>query len=255
MTKINKLLSLAPPQAILTSTWLRTQGYSTQLIQSYIKTGWLEAIGSGAFKRKNNTLTIFGGLWALSQDTPPSIHIGGKSALEYQGFGHNISFSNNTLILFSSRGQIIPKWFRQAPWDYPFLAVQTTCFKTANIPIDPLQTQVINGCSIFLSTPELAILEACYLAPQNQGLEELNHFMESLTSLRPNLLQQLLEQCTSIKVKRLFLFSARRYKHPWFDYLNEQSIDLGVGKRSMVTGGKLDKQYHITLPKEWFDEI
>lgn len=236
----------------MTSAWLKQRGYSIQLIQKYVETGWLESIGVGAFKRKSEHLSIFGALWALAQDIPHPIRIGGRSALEYQGFGHNVSFSARSLLLFSMRGQTLPKWFTHTTWDYKFSSVQTDCFKTITQP-EVVQSQIINGCSVVLSAPELAILEACYLSPKNQDLEELGHFMESLTSLRPNFLQKLLEGCTSIKTKRLFLFLARKYQHPWFAYLDEQKINLGKGKR-LIMKGQLDKHYHITLPKEWFDE-
>ncbi len=217
-----------------------------------METGWLETIGTGAFKRKNELLTIFGGLWALVQNQSYSVRIAGRSALEYQGFGHNISFESRALILFTSRGQTLPQWFKQTKWDFTFLEIKTNCFDICDMQLIT-HKQTINGCAVIMSTPELAILEACYLAPQYQDLEELGHFMESLTSLRPNVLQHCLESCTSIKTKRLFLFLARKYQHAWFSYIDEQKIDLGQGKRYIVKG-KLDKYYQITLPKEWFHD-
>lgn len=218
------------------------------LVQKYVDTGWLERVGDGAFKRKGVDVCIFGALWALSQNTLfPPIRIGGRSALELQGFGHNVTFTARPLLLFCSRGQVMPQWFVQTVWDEKFLLIRTSCFKAVEG-----RKHNIQGVDVSVSSPELAILEACYLAPEQQDLEELSHLMASLTSLRPAIVQNLLEQCTSVKTKRLFLFLARRYHHAWFENIDEERIDLGQGKRHFVHG-KLDKHYQITLPREWFD--
>jgi tRNA-binding EMAP/Myf-like protein len=60
----------------------------------------------------------------------------------------------------------------------------------------------------------------------------------------------LLENCNSIKVKRLFLFLAESYQHPWLKKINRAKIDLGQGKRVIVKGGKLDSKYQITVTNE-----
>lgn len=40
--------------------------------------------------------------------------------------------------------------------------------------------------------------------------------MEGLNNLRPNQVQDLLEKCESVKVKRLFLYLAEKAGHEWF---------------------------------------
>jgi hypothetical protein len=72
--------------------------------------------------------------------------------------------------------------------------------------------------------------------------------MEGLTSLRPSLLQTLLESCASIKVKRAFLYLAREAGHAWYERLDKTRIDLGKGKRMLVRGGRLDAEFMITVP-------
>lgn len=61
--------------------------------------------------------------------------------------------------------------------------------------------------------------------------------------------QRLLEQCTSIKVKRLFLWSAERIGHAWSDQLEPKRVDLGSGKRQLYKGGVFDRKYQITVPQ------
>jgi hypothetical protein len=74
--------------------------------------------------------------------------------------------------------------------------------------------------------------------------------MEGLNNLSPKLVQSLLENCQSIKVKRLFLYMAEKAKHPWLTYLDITKIDLGKGKRSIVKSGAFIEKYGITVPKE-----
>ena len=93
-------------------------------------------------------------------------------------------------------------------------------------------------------------MECLYLAPEKQELSECHELMEGLTNLRPQQVQALLEACTSVKVKRLFLFLAEKAKHDWFEYLDLTKIDLGKGKRSVVPNGVLNTKYQITVPKE-----
>ncbi len=74
--------------------------------------------------------------------------------------------------------------------------------------------------------------------------------MEGLTllRLRPSLVQSLLEQCRSIKVKRLFMVLAETCNHSWLKNLDLSTVDFGKGKRMIIKGGKLDSKFGITVP-------
>jgi len=60
-------------------------------------------------------------------------------------------------------------------------------------------------------------------------------------------MQMLLESCSSVKAKRLFLYYAREASHSWYPALDRSRIDLGAGKRELVKGGKLDKEFLLTV--------
>lgn len=75
--------------------------------------------------------------------------------------------------------------------------------------------------------------------------------LEGLTSLRPQLIAQLLEDCDNIKAKRLFLLMAERSGHQWFKKLKTGHLDLGTGKRMVVRGGRLNGKYGVTVPEEF----
>lgn len=93
-------------------------------------------------------------------------------------------------------------------------------------------------------------MECLYLAPQIQDLVECFDLMEGLNNLPPAQVQNLLENCQSVKVKRLFLYMAEKAKHSWFNHIDTSKIDLGKGKRSIVKQGAFVEKYGITVPKE-----
>lgn len=74
--------------------------------------------------------------------------------------------------------------------------------------------------------------------------------VEGMTSIRPKLMQSLLKQCTSIKVRRLFLYLAERADLPVVRHLEFDRIDLGTGDRSLVPNGRYVAKYQLLLPKE-----
>ena len=73
--------------------------------------------------------------------------------------------------------------------------------------------------------------------------------MEGLGTLRPQVVQGLLECCRSIRVKRLFLWSAETYQHTWVSRLDKSRIEFGQGKRQIYNGGQFNRMYQITVPK------
>jgi hypothetical protein len=73
--------------------------------------------------------------------------------------------------------------------------------------------------------------------------------MESLLTLRPALVQNLLETCNSVKIKRLFMYMAEKAGLPWVEKLDLGKVDFGKGDRTIVEGGRLDPNYRITVPR------
>ena len=90
---------------------------------------------------------------------------------------------------------------------------------------------------LLMSTPERAILELLEQVPQKETFHQADVLMEGLRNLSPKRLQQLLADCRSIKVKRLFLWFAERHNHAWLKKLDRAAIDLGRGKRMLVRAG------------------
>ena len=93
-------------------------------------------------------------------------------------------------------------------------------------------------------------MECLHLAPQYYDITDLYYVIELLSILSPKNVQRLLEECRSVKVKRLFLFMAEKARHAWFEALALDRIDLGRGKRVFAKGGVYNKKYQITIPAE-----
>jgi hypothetical protein len=100
------------------------------------------------------------------------------------------------------------------------------------------------------SSKERAVLELLDELPERESFHQVDALMGGMSDLSPRRLQILLEVCSSVKVKRLFLFFAERHRHAWRSRLDESRINLGAGKRVLVKGGKLDPRYNITVPSD-----
>ena len=244
-TKINQLLAKTPQDVVLQSSWLLNEGYSLDLQKYYRKSGWLKALENGAMFRGNNQPGYEGGIFALQQQSGLSVHPGGRTALALQGKAHYIELNTAQAWLFGGEKEKLPTWFKKHKW------VNTIYYKASSFL--PKELGLIEfsftGFSIKVASPARAIMECLYLAPEKFDLVECYELMENLNDLRPTLVQELLEACTSIKVKRLFLFMAEKLDHSWYKHLNLSKVDLGKGKRSLVKEGVYVAKYQITVPK------
>lgn len=236
-----------PPRTVITSDWLKKHGVYKQLADGYEKSGWLERISRGAYKRKGETISWPGGLYALQELQDLSVHVGGKTALELQGYSHYIRMDDTEgVVLWKTPGVRLPKWFLSYDWSTPIEVRSTTLFDKS---VHALSETKVDNIKIEISTTERAVLEYLHDVPKYEGIDEANYIMEGLTSLRPSVLQELLESCKSIKTKRLFLYMAEHHNHPWFKKIDLSSIPLGKGKREIIKGEKLDKKYNIVVPE------
>ena len=93
-------------------------------------------------------------------------------------------------------------------------------------------------------------MEEMHLADSNGDVDHVLLLMDGLSTLRPSLVQDLLNNCTSIKAKRLFLWSAERAQHTWLERVDLGKVKLGSGKRQLYRGGHLHPKYLITVPQE-----
>ena len=228
-----------------TSDWLNKQGLDKRSAYQYENNNWLESVGTGAYKRYGENISWEGALNAIQKQLKLDIHVGGRTALELLGKSHNINFNLNQTFLFTSSKANLPKWFKAHNWQSNLTLIKTQ-FLNSDAALKELD---MGNFKLQISSPERAILEALYLVPKQQDFQECYYLMEGLMDMRPKVLQSLLEECKSIKVKRLFFFMADKAKLPCLKKLDLYRINLGSGKRVIVPGGNFDSQYQITYPK------
>lgn len=243
--KLNQRLRLAPPGAVITTPWLRRQGISSRLADYYTRSGWLHRIGDGAFTVLEVEPTWLGAVFGL-QETAKSVHPGGRTALELAGLAHFLPLgADYPLYLFSRTQDRLPSWFRGLSW-----AGRVHHVRSDFLPPDlGIQEYSEGGLGVMISSPERAGLELLqHLTLDADGYEYANLVFEGLGTLRPSLVQALLEACRNIRVKRLFLHLAEKHAHTWFGQLDLTRIGLGTGKRMLVPGGRLDRKYLIIVP-------
>ncbi|HRO66708.1 MAG TPA: type IV toxin-antitoxin system AbiEi family antitoxin domain-containing protein [Pseudobdellovibrionaceae bacterium] len=251
---INQLLSEWPPGGVLTSQYLGHRGYSRQQLQNYLKAGWIERIGVGAYKKARDPVGWSGALFALQDQLDLPVYIGGKNALELLGKGQYLKLGQRNLAFYGPRKVQLPVWFQRYEWSTKISYQQSSLFEESRGKFgskDVGYTSIEEGgYKVVISAAERAILEYLDGLPLNGSYQEAIELMENLTSLRPFIMQHLLEICRSLKVKRLFLHFADKVHHPWFKRLQIEKVSLGIGKRVVFKPGRLDRKYQITVPKE-----
>lgn len=248
--KLNHFMVSAPSGVVLTSAWLEEHGISSKLAWWYVRTGLLERLGSKAYKKTNDNISWAGVIAALQDQLKIPIQVGGKTALEILGRAHFIPQVMNVVTLFTNLEARIPKWFTVNRWSNTQFQVTKTnsLFKTTDKKLGIIEKS-IDGLSVKISAPERAIMEVLFLCDDQAAFNEALLLMENLGQLRPTVVQQLLEHCHSIKVKRLFLFLAEHSQHPWLAKLDLNKINLGNGKRVISGGGNYNAKYMLSLPK------
>lgn len=249
--KINQLLTDWPPGTVATQAWLHEQGIGPGLIQKYQHTGWVERVGHGAWKRVGDEIDWQSGVYALQQGNCVDLWPGGATALSLASYSHYLTFGKQTVDLFGIPGATLPGWFRKYPWPvdvsfHPgglFAEMEDMALQVFQVPYSRFELKI--------STPERAVLELIHQSGNEMLFSGVADVLSGLGSLSPRRLQRLLEACNSIRVKRVFLLLARNAGHAWYGRLDLSRIDPGKGKRQIIRGGRLDKEFLITVPESF----
>ena len=248
-TKISQLLKHWPNGTVVVQPWLNAHEISRHLAAKYIQGRWLQKIGKGAYIKEGDTVDWTGGVYALQQQLQFKVHVAGLTALELLGYGHFIPMGKeNTKWLSKHKTdkRPIPVWFREY-----FKADNITCVEQGLFKGDwdkDIVDHILGNYKIRVANPERAILEFLHLDTEGSSVAHSFLLMENLSTLRPKVIQELLESCQSVKVKRLFVVLGEKLNHPWFKRLNLERIDFGKGKRVVGEGGHYNAKYQLSLP-------
>ena len=265
--KLKYLLESVPPGFLVDTPWLASRNIDRKLAYWYVKRGWLESAAQGVYRRPVMVDDgVSGGAgWkttviSIQQLMGYDVHLGGRTALNIQGFYHYLAFSpNETIYLYGDS----PTWLKRLPSTAKFVTRTRSLFGQSNAGVD--RDQNFAGAAeaeealylsprrwpLIMSSPERAILEMLNELPKNESFHILDKLFEGLSNLRPELLGELLRLCSSIKVKRYFFVFADRHKHGWRKYISTTGINLGSGPRFTFAGGRIHPEYKISVPAEF----
>ena len=230
--KRNRLLQSEQQGKLFFSAYLQKKGYSNQLLKRYRSSGWLESLSKGVMYRTGGQLRSFGAIASYNEQMGKCLHVGAHSALELSGFSHFVPMGRPLLMVGHPVSEVPPNWLRTKPQFF---------------------NRIEEGFEIAIAAPEQAFLECLLLTPTHYTYMDLYYIMEQLTTLRPEVLQSMLENTDNLKVKRMFLYMAQKAGHYWFEMLDKSKIYLGTSKYQLSKNGVYIPEYKITVPKELYD--
>lgn len=250
-----KLLEeLIPEGIIVTRKWLKQEtGLSNHALDNLVKSEQLKLLWKGIYTRGAIHPNWQSVIYTLQQSVETDFIIGGISALELKGFSQYIAHSKRVNVHLYGNDKL-PAWTKEiVKNDVLVKHTRTSLFAVMDKSLSEKFTTTVawkEGMEeLRISTPERACLEMLDQVPDSISFEHADQLIQGMTTLSPRALQILLEMCTNVKVKRLFLWFAKRHNYIWFTKLNLEKIDLGSGKRVIEKRGELDKTYLITVPK------
>jgi len=258
--KLNRLLAGLGDTRLVSSRWLRAHGYSNSLVARYVGSGWLVSPARGVYLRRGGRLQWEGVVRSLQVGEGMPLHVGGRFALGLQGHEHYLRLGDaGTITLYGSVR--LPGWVGKLSMEQHFEYLGKGAFDLPAVPFtDEVPEKVLSDLglawhragpgtdALVCSVPERAMLELCDGVSDAAGVYEADALMQAMTTLRPQRIGLLLRRCRSIKAKRLFLALADRHRHAWLTHVPLEDVDLGRGKRALVSGGRLHPTYLITLP-------
>lgn len=246
------LAETLPEGQLADRRWLEARGFARPRVDYYLRTGALEAVTRGIYRRPGPPLKWQHIVFSLQELGYP-VHVGGCTALELQGLAHYVARQDKERIHLYSPARF-PPWL--ARLDLPFQFVEHRLKLFEQMAEEGLTTVPFGHWDwpIRYASRELGFLELMAGVKSENDFDYADKLFEGASVMRPWLIQNLLEACTNVKAKRLFLWFAQRYHHPWFARLETQGVDLGRGKRMIVRGGALDSEYLITVPREMADD-
>jgi len=261
--RLKFLLEVVPAGFIVDSTWLNQNGIGRRSSYAYVKRGWLERLAHGVYRRPApnahhaNSVDWKSAVLSLQHIMDRPIHVGGMTALALQGYGHYLPLGRSAPLWLY--GPAMPNWLDMLPLERKVHTRKSTLFTDATLGVvdeanDDAESHRASlpwEWTLRMSAPERAVLEALDELPKHESFHNVDMAFESLTTLRPKLLNALLTDCTKVKVKRLFFVFADRHGHAWHKRLDPGAFNLGSGDRALVKGGKLHPLYRIMVPEEF----
>ena len=254
-SRINKILLEWLKHDVHSLHWMTKRNVQRGLVQFHHRSGLLERIGPGIYKKGGDKADWSSIVRLLQEELGKNVHVSSRTALELGGVAHFGNVSDHPSIFLTIYDQNkLPAWLKKIDTNGEFVIKKSSLFKEAfflkNRENFLMKHEIITGINIKASCRELAILEFIDHIDLKNSLETAENHVNMLYGARSKVIQLLLENCTSIKVKRVFLYLSEKTGNNYFKHLDLKKIDLGKGKRQIVKhNAMLDKKYMITVDK------
>jgi Transcriptional regulator, AbiEi antitoxin, Type IV TA system/Transcriptional regulator, AbiEi antitoxin N-terminal domain len=228
-TEANKLKLLTQhlvPGAPLTSGDLGTLGISADLTTHYVRAGWLTRLSRGVYAKPGDQLALRPSLLVL-QRAYTDLYVGGKTALDWYGYRHYVAQRPVLHVYSWSTIPRLPSWFTER---FPVAYHRKRLFHETSkhlLFVGPFEDRA-NEPNV--AEPERAVLEVLSEVGVRQSLGEARELLESLYTLRADVLDKLLQQCTSVKTVRLCLQLGKELSQPWAEKLDAGALPKGSSK-------------------------
>ncbi|MDE2955981.1 MAG: type IV toxin-antitoxin system AbiEi family antitoxin domain-containing protein [Bacteroidota bacterium] len=259
-SKLRTLVNEVPQGCIIDGDWLDAMGIGRVNARSYVNSGWLERIACGVYRRPfPDSSPEYGVEWdtvlrSLRWLMGWTGHIGGESALSHHGYNHDMKFW--TLCVFV-HGDPLPSWIDRIPCGQEFYRRPLTLFTgPRDMGVSSFRPQgdtVPARWPLWYSRPERALLEAMAEVPQRVDFYRIDKVVQSMWSrVSADNFNELLQACTSYKVRRLFCAFAARHDHHWWSKIDLDNLDLGRGVSYLARqGGKIHPDFQVKMPEEF----
>jgi len=212
--KLKQLEHLLPEGLLLDAAWLSAHGYSTSLRTKYVASGWLEQPARRVYRRPRGQLGWQQVVVSLQTLLGYRLTVGGRTALELQGYAHYLSQDRSEIHLHGPAKP--PSWLTTLPLKERFVYHNSSPLFGADLEDVSFPSLVSDRAPdarvagsfqdaglralpwgqwdwpLTVSTPERAVLELLDELPQRESFDQVDVLMEGLSDLAPRRLQKLL---------------------------------------------------------------
>ncbi len=101
---LKRLLEAVPPGFLVDSAWLERNGIGRRSAYGYVKSGWLDRLERGVFRRRTPEPSAHDRIdWrtcvvSIQHIMGYAVHVGGITALNLHGHGHYLSLGEKATV-------------------------------------------------------------------------------------------------------------------------------------------------------------
>ncbi|WP_425952995.1 type IV toxin-antitoxin system AbiEi family antitoxin domain-containing protein [Ralstonia pseudosolanacearum] len=223
---LQRLMEYAPRGQPLDHEMLRDIGVSPRITSYMVDAGWLQRLSYGAYLLTGDSPSRDGIIAFLSRRIP-GLHVGGKTALDWHG-GRQTYAGSQRVVLWGLKPYSFPDWVDA---HIGFSYQTTRLFGEPILSEKGLKPLPGGNPHVLVSVPERALLELASDIGKGQSMDEAAKLTAMLDSIRPNVLDDLMSQCTRVKVVKLVRDLGHKSGFAWGTDLQKHVDRLGPGKR------------------------